>query len=316
MKTEFMLPPANWKNLTFHPLSEVVAFGVGIDVDALAAHITEHGYDEQEAIVLVRHDKIDVVLDGRHKLRACIIADVTPSFRRYVGANAEAYVAKKAFRQHLNTSQRAMIAAAIANHPSGVLGKNDKSANLQTSAEAAKALNISPRAVADAKTVLAKGTQALQAAVEDDTISVSDAAKVADETAKVQNEAVKKVRDGKAKTARSAAKSLTEEIDASLAEPEEDKPDPTVEEIMAQKSSELESFCRGLMKYVEENMPEDEWLDYMGRGDGAKQKIKDACSAVRSAKCTHVCPMCKGDRCKKCEKTGRVPFYVYQQLCR
>jgi hypothetical protein len=116
------------------------------------------------------------------------------------------------------------------------------------------------------------------------------------------------------KAAKKTKTTLSEEIDASLAEPEEDVPDPTIEEIMTAKNSELESFCRGLMKYVEENIPENEWLDYMGRGEGARQKIKDACAAVRSAKCSHVCPMCKGERCKKCEKTGRVPHSIYQQL--
>lgn len=107
-------------------------------------------------------------------------------------------------------------------------------------------------------------------------------------------------------------KSLREEVDeAQQPGPVADK---TIEEIMKEKNSALESFCRKIMKIVDDEMPDDEWLDYMNRKAGAIQKFKDACSAVRSAKCSHVCPMCKGEGCSKCQKTGRVPHYQYQQL--
>lgn len=201
MKTEFMLPPAGWKNLAYHPLSEIVGFGTGIDVEALAEHMKRHGYDEQESIILFRDGRSDVILDGRHKHKACVIADITPSFRRFVGTSPEAYVAKKAFRQHLSESQRAMIAASISNasrsKPSIDGPKNNE--------DAAAAMNVSEKSVERAKKVIANGTPALREAVKVGIVTVSDAAKVADEPAKVQNQAVKDVQDGKAPTAKKAA---------------------------------------------------------------------------------------------------------------
>lgn len=82
-----------------------------------------------------------------------------------------------------------------------------------TNAQAAAKFDVNERAVDRAKKVVATGTPTLQEAVADETISVSDAAKVADESPAVQDEAVKKVRRGKAKTASAAAKTLTENLD-------------------------------------------------------------------------------------------------------
>jgi hypothetical protein len=111
-------------------------------------------------------------------------------------------------------------------------------------------------------------------------------------------------------------KTLAAQVEDDLAEPEEDKPDPTPEEIMKEKSSALESFCRKIIKIVEEELPKDEWLDYMDRRKSSIQAFKDACSTVRTAKCYALCPMCKGDGCKDCRKTGRVPKHVYDTLAR
>src|SRR5438445_483281 len=52
MKTRSIPAPKDWQNLKPHPLSELVDFGVGIDLDGMAAHIGAHGYDPDEAIVL------------------------------------------------------------------------------------------------------------------------------------------------------------------------------------------------------------------------------------------------------------------------
>ena len=114
---------------------------------------------------------------------------------------------------------------------------------------------------------------------------------------------------------RKKKKTLREEVDDELAETNEEKPEPTIEELMKEQNAKLESFCRKLMKLVDEELPHDAWLDdNMNRRDSAIQKFKDGCATVRSAKCSYICPMCKGDGCTKCHKTGRVPTYQYQQL--
>lgn len=198
MKTRPIPVPTDWRSLTPHPLSALVEFGAGIDVDALAEHMRLHGYDPDEAIIL--HD--GMILDGRHRLPAAIQAGVTPTFKVFEGRNATAYVAKKLFRQHLDTSQRAMMAATLA--------KLSPLAGVQnctppTLAEAAQTLNVSRRSVANAMKVQDAGTPALNRAVRDGTITVDDAAKVAVESPEVQDQALEAVRRGLASTASVAA---------------------------------------------------------------------------------------------------------------
>ena len=86
------------------------------------------------------------------------------------------------------------------------------------------------------------------------------------------------------------------------------------EEIMRQKNAEIESFCRRLMAFVEVETPTDEWIKHNGRGDQARQKIRDACSTLRSCKCSAVCPKCHGEGCTKCLNTGRVTKYVMDRI--
>jgi hypothetical protein len=112
------------------------------------------------------------------------------------------------------------------------------------------------------------------------------------------------------KEARKAArkpKTLREQVAADLAKPPEEKEPETIEDIIKAKNSIIESFCRQVMKAVEDNFPKDEWIDDMGRGGTAIQKFKDGCSTLRTAKCYAACPSCKGDGCTHCHKTGRVP---------
>lgn len=207
MKTEFMPPPSNWATMPIHPLAELVGIGKPTS-DAMQNFMGEHGYDEQESLIVYEQDGVDMLLDGRLRRGVCIALGITPTFRRFIGKNPAAYVAKKAHRQHLDSSQRAMVAAAIS--------KKTKI----TQAEAASTLNVSPRSVFDAVTVQETGVDELQEAVGRGEVSVSDAAKVARQEPETQREAVQKVRNGHAKT---ASKAVEPEItdDAGKAVPKE-----------------------------------------------------------------------------------------------
>lgn len=201
MKTRPIPTPPNWKNLEPHPLATLTEFGAGIDIDGLADHMRLHGYDPDESIIM--HD--GMILDGRHKHAAAIKAGVTPTFREFIGVNAAAYVCKKAFRQHLDTSQRAMIAATLTkiNTTKKLLLEEESVGNPtgeMSQGQAAKSLNVSRESVNNAVTVQERGTEKLQEAVREGTVTVSDAAKVASQPAKVQNAAVKDVKTGKAGT--------------------------------------------------------------------------------------------------------------------
>jgi hypothetical protein len=101
-------------------------------------------------------------------------------------------------RRHLNESQRAMIAANLANMRQGERTDLKPSANLQKVAQvaAAKRLNVSVRTVASAAKVRSVGTAELIAAVEQGRVAVSAAAKVATHDPDIQRSVIERVRDG------------------------------------------------------------------------------------------------------------------------
>lgn len=88
-------------------------------------------------------------------------------------------------RRHLSESQRAMVAANVANLPNhrpaedvrAPIGALTESVPI---ADAARALRVSPQSVTRARKVRAKGTEELQAAVTGGKLSVSSAAEIAD----------------------------------------------------------------------------------------------------------------------------------------
>jgi len=95
------------------------------------------------------------VLEGRNRWRACEIAGVEPKTVPYVGDDPLGFVISRNLRRrHLDTSQRAMIAADITNLRRGDV-ESQRSANLQTVTvqAAADLMNVSPRSVATANTI-------------------------------------------------------------------------------------------------------------------------------------------------------------------
>lgn len=125
------------------------------------------------------------ILDGRNRYKALQILgwDISQHCEKYEGADPLGFVMTKNLRrQHLNESQRAMIAAKLANMQHGGNRKNQP-ANLPldnlppiTQAEAAAKLNVSERSVGDAKAVLDSGDKENIEAVESGKKAVSAAA--------------------------------------------------------------------------------------------------------------------------------------------
>lgn len=189
LRTRFIPVPKAWHNLQAHPLADLVDFGAGIDMAKLVAHMREHGYDHNEPVVIWE----GMILDGRHRHAAAIEAEVVPSFKLFEGKNAFAFVVKKILRQHLNDTQRAILAAKWAQMPRGGdrgnqhTGGKPAAAGLPTQSQAAAALNVSEDAVGRAKKVEAKATPLLQQAVKDGVVSLSKAAEVCEQPAAEQN---------------------------------------------------------------------------------------------------------------------------------
>lgn len=162
--------------IEIHPLAELFPLISGPEFDELVSSIKEHG--QRDAIVLY-HGQI---LDGRNRYRACGVAGVEPRFETYQGNDPTAFVIdKNVHRRHLNESQRAMIAARLAN-----LGNKQKASNFKPMPEveistshpitmdrAAEMLNVERSTVAFAKNVLKDGTQDEINAVRDGRASVT-----------------------------------------------------------------------------------------------------------------------------------------------
>jgi N6-adenosine-specific RNA methylase IME4 len=172
------------KQLQFHKLADLFPMMEGDAFDAFAADIKQRGLLHP----IVVHD--DKILDGRNRYRACLKADVAIRVETFAGDDPLGFViASNLHRRHLNESQRAMIAAKLANMSAH--RPNNKSANLQTSQiDAAHLLNVSTRTLASAAFVRTNGSHALTQAVEQGAIPVSVAAKVAKLPKDQQREAV------------------------------------------------------------------------------------------------------------------------------
>ena len=100
--------------LEFHEFANIFPELTDDRLAELAQDIREQGLLDKIALY---EDKI---LDGRGRYRACRMAEVEPEFDVFTGADPLAYVASRnQHRRDLDPSQRAMVAAKIANFKVG-----------------------------------------------------------------------------------------------------------------------------------------------------------------------------------------------------
>lgn len=125
------------------------------EFDKLKLDIQAHGL--RHPILL--HE--DLILDGRHRARACAELGIGASFEQWTGNDPLAFVlSENLHRRHLTTEQRAEIAARLATRSHGgdrrsgaIKGSNDplNPAPALTIGAAAKVMNVSPASVKRAK---------------------------------------------------------------------------------------------------------------------------------------------------------------------
>jgi phage N-6-adenine-methyltransferase len=154
------------------------------EVISLAQDIEKNG--QQFPIVL--HD--GEILDGRNRFRACEHLGIAPEFKEYAGDNPLSYVVSlNLHRRHLSESQRAMVAANIAN-----MGAGRPTNNAQICAvsqpEAAAMVNVSRRSVQNARQVQNEGIPELINAVEQGDVSVSRASDISSYPIEEQKESL------------------------------------------------------------------------------------------------------------------------------
>lgn len=170
-----------------HPIAEIFPRMPGEEFVALKKDIRENGLLEP---IWLHEGK---VLDGRHRYYACQEVGATPSYREYTGSNPLGFVVSLNLkRRHLSESQRAMVAASLANMTVGGDRVSEHSANLQngsvSQSQAAELLQVSPRSVATAAKIEREASPVVVEAVKAGSISLNLAAQVAELTKEEQQE--------------------------------------------------------------------------------------------------------------------------------
>jgi len=172
----------------FHEFACIFPMLQGEALAALREDIRQHGI--REPVVFFNGE----ILDGRNRYVCALELGIDVPTMEYSGDDPLGFViSHNLHRRHLSESQRASIAARVANMPSH---RPKKSANwrsndepLVSSSDAAEMLNVSTRAVERARKVQKEAPPEIVQAVDDGRVSVSLAAKVAalpeDQQAKV-----------------------------------------------------------------------------------------------------------------------------------
>ena len=165
-----------------HPYASIFPMMSDDEMQQLAEDIRTNG--QRLDVVIDTHG---LVLDGRNRLAACMLAGVTP--REYVFEGTDREKLHLIFslnvpRRHLNESQRAMAAARMAAELQTIEDIQTASANLPHGKKAARPrdvaaerMSVSARSVQDAATVLQSGDTEAIAAVDAGETAVSAQAK-------------------------------------------------------------------------------------------------------------------------------------------
>jgi len=146
-----------------HPAAELFPLMEGADFVKLCQDIRENGL----RLAIIKHPD-GSILDGRNRLRACEEMRIKPTFVEWtgkVGTEIDFVLSHNLNRRHLDVSQRAMVAAKVADMRQGE--RTDlRSRDLKSQPEAAKEFKVSVPTVKRAKVVLEEGSKAQIKAVE------------------------------------------------------------------------------------------------------------------------------------------------------
>ena len=175
--------------MDFHEVANIFPLMEGESFSNLVEDIRAHG---QHELILI--DSQNRILDGRNRYRACLeIQKTLPDFpirlERWngVGDLVALVLSRNLHRRHLSESQRAMVAAKVANLENGSNQHTKEGSSIDLPSKptpisqpaAAKLLNVGVASVKRARQVQSTGAPELIKAVESGSVAVSVAAKVA-----------------------------------------------------------------------------------------------------------------------------------------
>lgn len=189
------------EDVPVHPAAELFPLMGGAEFSALVEDIRNNGL-----FTPIVRTPDGQILDGRNRYRACLLAEVEPTFETHDGEPWRFVVSTNLHRRHLTDAQRAMVAGKIAERAQGsnrfrtqtqidppIGGSIDSP---PTHAEAAELLNVSHRQVERARAIVKNGTEKLVSAVESGAVSVSTAERMAALPAEHQDEFANRALEG------------------------------------------------------------------------------------------------------------------------
>ena len=164
-----------------HPLANLFPMMSAEEAEDLDVSIRADGL--VDPIVLFE----GMILDGRNRYASCERVGITPHFvhfrerdhRGQKKSPLDFVIAKNLRRRHLDASQRAMVAAGLANLADGVTKSGAQICAPVSQGDAARLLNVSRRSVQHAADVREHGAAELVEAVQTGRVAVSAASDVA-----------------------------------------------------------------------------------------------------------------------------------------
>lgn len=156
---------------------------------ALVPEMTQQEYERHKADIQANGQLLPIsvyqnmIIDGRHRFRACNDLGLIPRFEEWTGKDAKQYViSMNVSRRQLSDNQRALAAASMVATSSR--GRNQHTNKHTATAapsqkEAAELFDISPDSIQRAKKVLADADPAIIEMVRKDELAISLAAQVA-----------------------------------------------------------------------------------------------------------------------------------------
>lgn len=198
-----------------HPIATIFPLLEGKEFDTLVGSVAANGVFEP----IILHE--GMILDGRNRYRAAVAAGIECPTKDFDGIDPVAFVvAHNLHRRHLKTSQRALVAAKMANLKHGSnqfishTNQEDKedtgipvSSDAVVSIERAAAImSINQDTVCDAKIVLAHGTEDEVKMAEDGEAAVSTLAK------KIRQRVAPEVRRAKEQESRNSTREIQSEV--------------------------------------------------------------------------------------------------------
>ena len=242
-------------NYTQHKLSAAFPAMTDGEFQGLVADIGVNG--QRHPIIIFE----DAVMDGFHRLRACIQLGIPPKIEQYAGDDPAGYVlSSNLHRRHLSASQRAgAIVACNAWRGEGRVQLGNIAELPHTSAQLAETAQVSERLIVDAKTAHKAG---FQEAMRKGETTASEAANLARKAPEV--------------AARVVAKEITPAQGKAELKERETKPAPrTFGPTESEKFAELQAEKAKLEAALADKNAEIIALELAGVDEGARNEAMD-----------------------------------------